>query len=97
MTVTVHDLDSFGQGVAHHNGKALFVQGALPGEVAEVSISEDKRHFSRGVAKRIVTASPERVQPRCPHYSRCGGCQQQHASPALQQQSKAKALGHWLS
>ncbi|WP_168394597.1 23S rRNA (uracil(1939)-C(5))-methyltransferase RlmD [Erwinia amylovora] len=97
ITVTVHDLDSFGQGVAHHNGKALFVQGALPGEVAEVSINEDKRHFSRGVAKRIVTASPERVQPRCPHYSRCGGCQQQHASPALQQQSKAKALGHWLS
>lgn len=97
ITVTVHELDSFGQGVAHHNGKALFVQGALPDEVAEVSITEDKRHFSRGVAKRIITASPHRVEPRCPHYSHCGGCQQQHASPALQQVSKAKALSRLLS
>ncbi|MEI2604018.1 23S rRNA (uracil(1939)-C(5))-methyltransferase RlmD [Erwinia aphidicola] len=97
ITVTVHDLDAFGQGVARHNGKALFVQGALPGEQVEVRIEEDKRQYSRGVAQRIISASPQRVVPRCPHFSRCGGCQQQHASSELQQQSKAKALAHLLT
>nr|WP_314426018.1 23S rRNA (uracil(1939)-C(5))-methyltransferase RlmD [uncultured Erwinia sp.] len=97
ITVVVDDLDAFGQGVARHHGKALFVQGALPGEQVEVEISEDKRQFSRGTVKRILTASPQRVQPRCPHYSRCGGCQQQHVPIDLQQESKARALAHMLS
>lgn len=97
ITVVVNDLDAFGQGVARHNGKALFVQGALPGEQVEVEISEDKRQYSRGSVKRILAASPQRVQPRCPHYSRCGGCQQQHVPVELQQQSKASALAHMLS
>lgn len=97
MTVTVTDLDGSGQGVAHHHGKALFVSGALPGEQAEVEMVEEKRSWGRGRAKRILTASPERVKPACPYFGRCGGCQQQHASPELQQRSKAKALSRLLS
>ena len=97
ITVVVDDLDAFGQGVARHNGKTLFVQGALPGEQVEVSLDEDKRQFARGTVKRILTASPQRVEPRCPHYSRCGGCQQQHVPVELQQQSKARALEHMLT
>jgi len=97
MTVTVTDLDGAGQGVAHHNGKALFISGALPGEQAEVEIVEEKRSWARAKAKRIINASPERVTPVCPYFGRCGGCQQQHASPALQQRSKAKALSRLLS
>lgn len=97
ITVTIESLDPFGQGVAHHNGKALFVNGALPGEQVEVTLSEDKRQFSRGKVKRILQPSTERVTPRCPHFSRCGGCQQQHATPALQQHSKAVALTRLLS
>ncbi|WP_158784026.1 23S rRNA (uracil(1939)-C(5))-methyltransferase RlmD [Pantoea sp. BAV 3049] len=97
ITVAVNDLDGSGQGVARHNGKALFISGALPGEQAEVEITGDKRSWARGTARRILSASPERVEPKCPHFTRCGGCQQQHASPALQQQSKAKALARLLS
>ena len=97
ITVVVDDLDAFGQGVARHNGKTLFVQGALPGEQVEVNLDEDKRQFARGTVKRILTASPQRVEPRCPHYSRCGGCQQQHVPVELQQQSKARALEHMLT
>lgn len=97
VTVTVHDLDGLGQGVARHNGKALFISGALPGEQVEVDIVEDKRSWARGKTRRIITKSSERVTPRCPHFSQCGGCQQQHVSPALQQSSKAKALARLLS
>lgn len=97
MTTVINDLDGTGQGVGRLNGKTLFISGALPGEQVEVEITEDKRSWARGKAKRILSASPERVEPKCPHYTRCGGCQQQHISSALQQQSKANALARLLS
>jgi len=97
ITVTIHGLDAFGQGVARHQGKTLFVSGALPGEQVEVELQEDKRQYARGRARRILQSSPERVTPRCPYFMVCGGCQQQHASQALQQQSKADALAHLLA
>lgn len=96
ITVTVNDLDPFGQGVARHNGKALFVPGLLPGERGEVTLTEDKRQFARGAVKRRLNDSPERETPPCPHFGVCGGCQQQHASVALQQRSKSSALARLM-
>lgn len=92
ISVTATDLDAFGQGVARHKGKAIFIPGLLPEEQAEVVITEDKRQFSKGKIKKLLIRSPQRVVPRCPHFSTCGGCQQQHASEALQHQSKRAAL-----
>ena len=60
-------------------------------------LTEDKRQFARGKAKKITQPSPQRQQPRCIHFGVCGGCQQQHVSVALQQESKARALGRMLS
>ena len=97
LTVTCHDLDVFGQGVARHQGKALFIGDLLPGEQAEVRITEDRRQFGRGKVVRRLNDSPERVAPRCPHFTVCGGCQQQHASQDLQQRSKAGALEKLLA
>ena len=96
ITVTVNDLDPFGQGVARHNGKALFVTGLLPDERGEVTLTEDKRQFARGTVKRRLNDSPERETPPCPHFGVCGGCQQQHASVALQQRSKSSALARLM-
>ena len=97
ITVTIDELDPFGQGVARHKGKTIFVSGALPGEQAEITLTEDKRQFARAKVTRLLSSSPARVTPRCPHFQRCGGCQQQHVEVALQQQSKAQALGRMLS
>ncbi|WP_226571424.1 23S rRNA (uracil(1939)-C(5))-methyltransferase RlmD [Mangrovibacter yixingensis] len=96
LTVTIDDLDTFGQGVARHNGKALFIPGALPGERVDATITEDKRQYSKGKLLRRLNDSPERVSPICPHFGVCGGCQQQHASVVLQQQSKSQALTRML-
>jgi 23S rRNA (uracil1939-C5)-methyltransferase len=96
ITVTVNDLDPFGQGVARHQGKALFVSGVLPQEQAEVVLVEDKKQYARAQVKRRLTDSPQRQVPRCPHFGVCGGCQQQHASVALQQQSKRAALARLM-
>ncbi|WP_336778902.1 23S rRNA (uracil(1939)-C(5))-methyltransferase RlmD [Pantoea sp. USHLN256] len=97
ISVTIEDLDPFGQGVARHKGKAMFVSGALPGEQAEVTVFEDKSKYARAKANKILNPSPQREKPRCIHFGVCGGCQQQHASVALQQESKARALSRMLS
>lgn len=97
ITVTIEDLDPFGQGVARHKGKAVFVSGALPGEQAEVTVLEDKRQFARAKANKITHPSPQRETPRCVHFGVCGGCQQQHATVELQETSKARALSRLLS
>jgi len=97
LTVTIEELDPFGQGVARHKGKTIFVSGALPGEQAEITLTEDKRQFARAKVTRLLNTCPARVTPRCPHFQRCGGCQQQHVEVALQQQSKARALSRMLS
>ncbi|AFJ45962.1 23S rRNA (uracil(1939)-C(5))-methyltransferase RlmD [Shimwellia blattae] len=96
ITVTVNSLDSFGQGVAKHNGKTVFIPGALPGEQVEARLEEDKRHFASARVTRRLNDSPQRVAPRCPHFGVCGGCQQQHVSETLQQQSKAQALSRMM-
>ncbi|HGY2286916.1 TPA: 23S rRNA (uracil(1939)-C(5))-methyltransferase RlmD [Klebsiella aerogenes] len=96
ITVTVNDLDPFGQGVARHQGKALFIPGLLPQEQAEVVLVEDKKQYARAQVKRRLNDNPQRVAPRCPHFGVCGGCQQQHASIELQQQSKRAALSRLM-
>ena len=96
ITVKVDALDPFGQGVARYQGKAIFIPDALPEENVEITLTEEKRQFSRGRVVKRLNTSPERVEPRCPHFGICGGCQQQHASVALVQQSKAQALARML-
>ncbi|QGG11218.1 23S rRNA (uracil(1939)-C(5))-methyltransferase RlmD [Enterobacter cancerogenus] len=96
ITVEATELDPFGQGVARHNGKALFIAGLLPSERAEIILTEDKRQYARGQMKRRLNDSPERRAPRCPYFGVCGGCQQQHASVALQQESKSRALARLI-
>jgi len=96
ITVTVNDLDPFGQGVARHQGKALFISGLLPQEQADVVVVEDKKQYARAQVKRRLSDSPQRQAPRCTHFGICGGCQQQHASIELQQQSKRAALARLM-
>ncbi|PWC15859.1 23S rRNA (uracil(1939)-C(5))-methyltransferase RlmD [Brenneria roseae subsp. americana] len=97
ITVTADSLDPFGQGVARHQGKTIFIPGVLPGEQAEIQLTDEKRQFAHAKLKRILTRSAERVEPACPHFSTCGGCQQQHAGIELQQRSKASALTRMMA
>ena len=90
--VAIESLDSEGRGVARVDGKAVFVEGALPGE--RVAIETLKRKPSWELARSVVVerASPDRTVPRCAHFGICGGCSLQHASPALQLAAKQRSL-----
>ena len=73
--------DAFGQdaqGVCRHEGMAVFVPGMLPGERALVRIVKPEKRYAFGRVEQLLTESPERAQPPCPIYKRCGGCSCQH-------------------
>ncbi|MCC8373418.1 MULTISPECIES: 23S rRNA (uracil(1939)-C(5))-methyltransferase RlmD [Photorhabdus] len=96
ITVTADNLDAQGQGVARHQGKTIFIAGLLPGEQAQVQLTEEKRQFAKAKLVKRLSDSPYRVNPRCPHFGVCGGCQQQHVAPDLQRESKANVLEHLI-
>ena len=73
--------DNFGQdaqGVCRHEGMAVFVPGLLPGERALVRIVKPEKRYAFGRVEHLLTASPDRAEPFCPAYKRCGGCVCQH-------------------
>jgi 23S rRNA (uracil1939-C5)-methyltransferase len=90
--VVIESLDQEGRGVAHVDGKAMFVEGALPGERVEVLTLKDKPGFTLARVTQVLRASSSRVVPRCPHFGVCGGCTLQHAHPSLQVAAKQRAL-----
>ncbi len=92
-----HGMAHGGEAVARSDGKAHFVAGALPGEVVEATIVEDKGSWARAALVSIIEPSPERRQPPCPHASICGGCQWQHADEAAQREWKRTTVASQLS
>lgn len=92
LTVTVENLDAFGQGVANDKGKTLFVKSALPGETVDIVLTEDKKNYAKAKVIKYHNQSNERVTPQCQYYQRCGGCELQHISSHLQQHAKYQAL-----
>ncbi|MEH6449897.1 MAG: 23S rRNA (uracil(1939)-C(5))-methyltransferase RlmD [Oleispira sp.] len=96
LTLTVHDLASDGHGIARSGRDVYFIPGALPGETVVAQMLERKRKiwFCRLVS--IEQVSEHRIEPACPHYKRCGGCDLQHLDypqqVVLKQQRVAREL-----
>ena len=70
----------------------MFVPFALVGETVEVEINEIKKHFARAKLLRVEQPSPDRVEPACRYFGRCGGCQYQHVDYAAQLRLKRKQI-----
>ncbi len=77
-------------------GKTVFVPFVLEGEEVEAALTEQKPGFARAGLERVTAASPDRVEPRCPYFQRCGGCNYQHASYEHQLRIKAEILRETL-
>ncbi len=71
-----------GECLAVHEGKTVFIEGAIPGEEVEVRVIQEKKDLVRARVIRVLKPSLERVEPVCPHVTLCGGCQYQHMSYA---------------
>jgi 23S rRNA (uracil1939-C5)-methyltransferase len=95
--LTIESLDHEGRGVAHHEGKAIFVDGALTGEIVDASPYRKKDTFEQAQIERIVRPSGYRVEPGCRWFGICGGCTHQHLHESAQVAAKQRVLEDCLA
>jgi 23S rRNA (uracil1939-C5)-methyltransferase len=88
----IESLDREGRGVAHHEGKTLFVDGAVPDEIVEYSSYRKKPAWEAAQILRIEKEGVARVSPRCAFFGKCGGCSMQHVEERAQVAAKQRVL-----
>jgi len=88
INVQLTDMAHGGEAIGRHEGKAIFVPYGIPGELVRVELVQDKSRFARARLLEVLAASPQRVQPPCPHFGLCGGCHWQHVAYAAQLEYK---------
>ena len=89
---TIESLDQEGRGVAHVDGKTIFIDGALPNEKVTYQSIRIKPSYEVANVVEVLQASSQRVTPKCPHYGLCGGCKLQHMDAGAQVASKQQML-----
>jgi 23S rRNA (uracil1939-C5)-methyltransferase len=88
----IESLDHEGRGVAHVEGKVIFIEGALPREKVEFSSYRKRSSFEQASLSRVLHASAQRAEPACKFYGICGGCSMQHAEVGAQVAAKQRVL-----
>ncbi len=84
VKVTIESLAHDGRGVAHVDGKVVFIDEALPGEELEFIYTDSRKDYAEGRVETLFTRAPERVDAKCEHFGKCGGCSFQHVEDAAQ-------------
>lgn len=97
QTLTVDSMGHDGRGIAHREGKIVFVDGGLPGETVTAEITLSHRRYDEAQVLEVIDASADRVMPPCPHYGVCGGCSLQHMAPTAQITYKQSVLAEQLT
>ena len=92
LEVTIDDLAFGGEGVGRLDGYVMFVRGGLPGDRLRVQVTETRARYARGVIEDVLARSPDRVDPPCPYFGRCGGCRLQHLAYPAQLAFKEKQV-----
>jgi len=92
ISAHIESITHEGHGVAHIDGKAVFIEGALPGETVLYRTLNRGKTYDLGRMIEVVVASPDRVTPRCPYFGVCGGCSLQHLRAEAQLPAKQKIL-----
>ncbi|GAB2841512.1 class I SAM-dependent RNA methyltransferase [Ferruginibacter profundus] len=86
--VLVTDYAAEGKALARQDGKVIFISGAVPGDVADIFLTKNKKDWAEGRVQQIKEYSKERVEPFCRHFGVCGGCKWQMLPYAKQLQYK---------
>src|SRR5579863_2873670 len=84
LPLEIQDIAFGGKGVARHEGKVYFVPFTIPGEKVTARVVRQKKNFGEAELVSVEEKSPDRVEPPCPYFERCGGCSYQHLTYARQ-------------
>lgn len=97
-SVMIEAMSHEGRGIAHINGKTVFVFGALTGEEVKIQIRKSNRKYDEAITLEVIKASESRIKPKCAAFEVCGGCSLQHLSSDdqvnLKQQSLIDTMQH---
>jgi tRNA/tmRNA/rRNA uracil-C5-methylase (TrmA/RlmC/RlmD family) len=92
LSLTIEDIAFGGEGVGRMEDFVVFVPFVLVGETVEAEITEVKKNFARSKLLRVEKSSPQRVEPQCVYFGKCGGCQYQHMAYDEQLRMKRKQI-----
>ena len=92
INIRIDSLSYGGSGVGRHNGIVYFVPFSVPGDLLEISVTKKEKRYREAEIIRIIEASPNRVEPSCPFFGECGGCQWQQADYKIQLDQKVSEL-----
>jgi 23S rRNA (uracil1939-C5)-methyltransferase len=84
IDLKIEDIAFGGKGVGREQGKAVFVPYTIESELVSAEIVREKKQFAQAELVEVKQSSPDRVEPQCPYFGRCGGCAYQHISYAHQ-------------
>ncbi len=90
--IKITDISNEGTGVGRHENRVVFVDKAVPGDVADVSVYKSKKKFYEGSIAKLKMASELRSEPFCSHFGICGGCRWQHLKYKAQLKFKEKQV-----
>ncbi len=86
--VIVTDVAAEGKAIAKQEGKVIFIDGAIPGDVVNIQLTKSKKDWAEARVTKIITPSPQRTEPFCNHFGNCGGCKWQMLPYNMQLQYK---------
>jgi len=94
ITIELTTMAHGGSALGRHEGRAVFVSYAIPGETVRAEITEDKGRYAFARTVEVLEPSPDRVEPPCPYFGplKCGGCQWQHIAYPAQRRFKREVL-----
>jgi tRNA/tmRNA/rRNA uracil-C5-methylase (TrmA/RlmC/RlmD family) len=93
----IHDVAFGGAGVGRLDGKIVFVPFTIDGEQVEAEVVERRKSFDRAQLQKVTVPSPNRVNPICPYFGHCGGCDYQHVAYAHQLEIKRRQVAQLLA
>ena len=74
MEVKIEKLDDFGRGICYVDKKVTFVPNTIPNDLVEIKITKEFKNYNEGKLINILIPSKKRIEPKCPYFSKCGGC-----------------------
>jgi 23S rRNA (uracil1939-C5)-methyltransferase len=75
--ITITDYAAQGKAIARHEGKVIFTEGTMPGDVVDIMLTKNKKDWAEAKVLKIVKPSSDRIEPFCQHFGSCGGCKWQ--------------------
>ena len=90
MEIEILDFDDLGSGIGKINEKVCFVKNGLPKEILKVKIVKENKNYSNCEIENIILKNKDRINPICPFYQECGGCNFLHATKSLENEFKLK-------